>query len=160
MRALWRRTLQAAAADPEAMGAAGEAGSVANLGAAVESLEERLGGRGLFRRFLAAHAARGAAAYETCSSASFLAAAAGILRHACRWPVSPSVTASPRVNHSFMAAGGHGAYVPPAPHQYPSCRPNLALQFLSPCMAVHVSTRMEPSCGKSCSPQPEQDRVP
>ena len=70
------------AADPGAMSAAGEAGSVAGLAAAAESLEERLGGRGLFRRFLAAHAARGSAAYEACSSASFLAAAAGILRQA------------------------------------------------------------------------------
>ena len=92
MRALRCRTLQAAAADPKAMGAAGEAGSVADLAAAVESLEEQLGGRGLFRRFLAAHAARGAAAYEACSSASFLAAAAGVLRHACCWPVSMSYT--------------------------------------------------------------------
>lgn len=59
-----------AAAAADAAAAAGPAGA----------LQERLLGRGVFRRFLDAHVGRGAEHYEACASAGFLAAAGGILR--------------------------------------------------------------------------------
>jgi hypothetical protein len=75
--------LQAAEAEPGAIGDEGEPDQAsAELAAAIAALEELLGGRGLFRRFLAQHTARGSAAAAACSQPSFLAAAAGILRRA------------------------------------------------------------------------------
>ena len=79
------RMLQEVTADPDALGSTAAAEpdrASAQLAAAVVSLEELLGGRGLFRRFLASHTMRGSASAAACSQASFLSAAAGILRRA------------------------------------------------------------------------------
>lgn len=71
--------LQTVQAEPTRFGdaAAADAAAAARPAAA---LQERLLGRGVFRRFLEARVARGAEHYESCASAGFLAAAGGILR--------------------------------------------------------------------------------
>jgi len=78
-----RRALAAAQAEPGRFGEEAAAGASAAAGPAA-ALQERLLGRGVFRRFLEAHVARGAEHYEACASAGFLAAAGGVLR--CRAP--------------------------------------------------------------------------
>lgn len=54
--------------------------NVAQLQAAMAALEEQLTQRGIFKRFVSTHTARGSANYEACSSASFLNAAASFIR--------------------------------------------------------------------------------
>lgn len=71
--------LQTVQERPSDFGAAAVADAAAAAGPA-GALQERLLGRGVFRRFLDAHMGRGAEHYEACASAGFLAAAGGILR--------------------------------------------------------------------------------
>jgi len=78
-----RRALAAAQAEPGRFGEEAAAGASAAAGPAA-ALQERLLGRGVFRRFQEAHVARGSEHYEACASAGFLAAAGGVLR--CRAP--------------------------------------------------------------------------
>jgi len=76
-----RRMLQTVQDKPGAFGEAAVADAAA-AAAPAGALQERLLGRGVFRRFLEAHVARGAEHYEACASAGFLAAAGSVLR--CR----------------------------------------------------------------------------
>ncbi|KAK9842285.1 hypothetical protein WJX81_004630 [Elliptochloris bilobata] len=77
--AMFRRMLQTVQDRPDEFGAGAAADAAAAAGPA-GALQERLLGRGVFRRFLEAHVARGAEHHEACASAGFLAAAGGILR--------------------------------------------------------------------------------
>ena len=93
---------------PSDFGAAAAADAAAATGPA-GALQERLLGRGVFRRFLDAHVGRGAEHYEASASAGFLAAAGGILRYifytSGRFLLVPSIT-RPATSAGFLAAAG------------------------------------------------------